>query len=107
MDPIPPTYSFPPTPAPRTTGGRPAPTAPPSADVGQAVDRVDVSAHPKSGLERLVAATVDKATIDDTPVVPRPRTPSPTGSIELYSHPADKNAAATGVSLGRSIDVTG
>lgn len=28
-------------------------------------------------------------------------------SLSLYSHPAAKNAAATGVTLGRSIDVSG
>lgn len=32
--------------------------------------------------------------------------PSP-GTISLYRHPADKNAAATGVDVGRSIDVRG
>lgn len=31
--------------------------------------------------------------------------PAPTTSIPLYKHPADKNAAATGVFSGRAIDV--
>ncbi|MEQ8769294.1 MAG: hypothetical protein RIB60_02170 [Phycisphaerales bacterium] len=105
MDPIPPTYSFPPTAKP-ANGVRPA-VPQTNARPGQSIDQVEVTARPKSALERLVAATVDKATINDTPVVPRPQTPSPSGSLELYAHPADKNAAATGVTLGRSIDVTG
>lgn len=106
MDPIPPTYSFSPT-------GKPMAGTPQAARASmdvraeQTVDQIEVSARPKNALDRLVAATVDKATIDDKPVVPRPASPSPNGALELYSHPADKNAAATGVSLGRSIDVTG
>lgn len=33
--------------------------------------------------------------------------PAPSASLSIYRHPADKNAAATGVSLGRSVDVSG
>jgi hypothetical protein len=33
--------------------------------------------------------------------------PVQTGSIALYRHPADRNAAATGVQAGRVLDVTG
>jgi hypothetical protein len=29
-----------------------------------------------------------------------------TGALPLYRHPADKNAAATGVDLGRRLDVS-
>lgn len=29
------------------------------------------------------------------------------GAIQMYRHPADKNAAATAVSIGRSLDVNG
>ena len=34
-------------------------------------------------------------------------TPTHDGAIALYRHPADKNAAATGVSAGRLVDITG
>jgi hypothetical protein len=33
--------------------------------------------------------------------------PSAGGSLAMYRHPADKNAAATAVSIGRSLDVKG
>jgi hypothetical protein len=33
-------------------------------------------------------------------------TPTQEGAIALYRHPADKNAAATGVQAGRVIDIT-
>ncbi len=29
------------------------------------------------------------------------------GSLPMYRHPADRNAAATGVVLGKSLDITG
>jgi hypothetical protein len=31
----------------------------------------------------------------------------PTAGLSMYRHPADKNAAATGVGAGRMVDVTG
>lgn len=33
--------------------------------------------------------------------------PVQTGGINLYKHPADRNAAATGVELGRIVDLSG
>lgn len=33
--------------------------------------------------------------------------PAPSAGLSIYRHPADKNAAATGVSVGRSLDVSG
>jgi hypothetical protein len=33
-------------------------------------------------------------------------TPMPDGALALYRHPADKNAAATGVHAGRTLDIT-
>lgn len=29
------------------------------------------------------------------------------GALHIYTHPADRNAAATGVALGRSVDLSG
>ena len=56
------------------------------------------------GAERLVAAVVPGGIDFDAPAGPRP-----TGgaSIPMYRHPADRNAAATGVDAGRVIDVRG
>jgi len=31
--------------------------------------------------------------------------PAESGSLQMYRHPADKNAAATGVSVGRAVDL--
>ena len=51
-------------------------------------------------VRRLVAATVPGG-VDFSGDQPRPAT----ASLPLYRHPADRNAAATGVELGRSLDV--
>jgi len=47
---------------------------------------------------RLAAAKVEKAADFVTPSAPS------TGSLPMYRHPADRNAAATGVQVGRVID---
>lgn len=63
------------------------------------------AARPDSDPSRLVAAKVDPidlsrdvATIQGKPV---------TSGYAMYRHPADRNAAATGVEIGRSLDVRG
>lgn len=55
-----------------------------------------------ASINRLVAAVVP-GRVDFSGDIPRP------GASELafYRHPADKNAAATGVQVGRSLDVSG
>ncbi len=50
--------------------------------------------------ERLVAGVVPGRVDFDAPA-------GPDRSFELYRHPADRNIAATGVGLGRVIDVSG
>lgn len=52
---------------------------------------------------RLVAATVP-GRVDFSGDAPRPSDPA---SIPMYRHPADRNAAATAVSAGRTLDVRG
>jgi len=54
-------------------------------------------------VSRLVAASVDVPVHFDTP---RPAA-GPAGALPMYRHPADRNIAATGVTLGRRVDVTG
>jgi hypothetical protein len=56
-----------------------------------------------SPAQRLVAAQVP-GRVDFTGDQPAP---SAAGTLSMYRHPADKNAAATAVSLGRSLDVRG
>ncbi len=51
---------------------------------------------------RLVAGIVPGG-IDFSGDSPQPRR----ASLPLYRHPADRNAAATGVELGRSVDLNG
>jgi len=69
--------------APKTP--EPKPTADPSRLVAAKVDAIDL--------------TLDVASIKGKP--------TPAGSYPLYRHPADRNTAATGVEVGRSLDVRG
>jgi hypothetical protein len=57
-----------------------------------------------SAAQRLVGATV-AGRVDFSGDRPAQVTGGP--SLAMYTHPADKNAAATAVSLGRSLDVRG
>jgi hypothetical protein len=54
-----------------------------------------------SAAQKLVAAVVP-GRVDFSGETPRPG-----AGLQMYRHPADKNAAATGVQLGRSLDVSG
>lgn len=54
---------------------------------------------------RLVAGIVDGRVGFDRHGSPQPV--RDTSSLAMYRHPADKNAAATAVHAGRSLDVTG
>jgi hypothetical protein len=65
------------------------------------VARLD-PAQRQEGVGRLVAAVVD-GRIDFGGVEPV----QDGAALAMYRHPADKNAAATGVSAGRMLDVTG
>ena len=58
---------------------------------------------PGAKVSRLVAGSVDlPVSFDAGPV-----STDAEGALPLYRHPADRNAAATGVTLGRRVDVTG
>lgn len=110
MDPIASNFSFPA--ATRAYSVRPA--APASA--AQAVEsaqrtepiaRIGQRAEPRpaSDPSRLVAAQVDPIVLarDVAAVQGRPTD----GLLPMYRHPADRNQAATGVALGRSLDIKG
>ena len=56
----------------------------------------------RASVSRLVAAVVP-GRVDFSGETPVPRAAMPS----LYRHPADRNAAATGVEAGRSVDVQG
>lgn len=66
------------------------------------VDAVNQAPARKPEVARLVAARVPGG-IDFTADEPRPSRET----IAMYRHPADRNAAATGVQAGRLLDVDG
>ena len=57
----------------------------------------------KPQVKRLVAGVVP-GKVDFSADTPRPSSPA---SIAFYRHPADRNSAATGVQVGRSLDISG
>ena len=68
------------------------------------VDSVELSARPAAAkTSKLVAGSVDVPVSFEAPKSPV----ASGGAMPMYRHPADRNAAATGVSLGRRVDVTG
>jgi hypothetical protein len=92
---IPPTYPFhvakayaQPAPRPATAQSKP-----------QNIDSVELSKPRAKSVDSLVAGKV---------AIPANFTPAPqpksADTLPMYRHPADKNAAATGVSIGRAVD---
>ncbi len=74
----------------------------------RAIEPLRVGPAPAASVEvnnasRLVAASVP-GRVDFSGDVPRP---SDSAAIPMYRHPADRNAAATAVTAGRTIDVRG
>ena len=65
-------------------------------------DKADLS-RVSSGVGRLLAAKVE------TPAFEGVSNPAPAraDAMAFYHHPADRNAAATGVDIGRSLDISG
>jgi hypothetical protein len=80
------------------------PSAPVDALTRQVKDRADLSgrAISREKIDAIVAATVER----DADFAPGPvaRTAD---TIPMYRHPADRNAAAVGVDVGRRLDVQG
>ncbi|MEM9373907.1 MAG: hypothetical protein AAGA55_09710 [Planctomycetota bacterium] len=63
-------------------------------------------AAPASDPSRLIAARVDPIDLSrDVDTIEGK--PTSSGAYPLYRHPADQNLAATGVEIGRSLDVQG
>lgn len=90
-----------PQPVERAQPVQPAERTEPLARIGQPAE-----ARPGSDPSRLVAAQVDAIDLSRD-VDSIGGVPSPAGGYALYRHPADRNQAATGVALGRSLDVQG
>lgn len=109
MDAVPPTFPFHIARA-YTAAARPGATAvpaaltPPGVTARASGDSVHITGQRGAALEqaatRLAAARVPGGADFTAP-------PPPTGSLPLYRHPADRNAAATGVQAGRMLDVEG
>ncbi len=80
-------------------------------DQARGADRVDTS-RLSAGAARLVGARVDVPAFEG---VSAPAASQSTGAareagngaLPFYHHPADRNAAATAVDLGRSLDISG
>ena len=82
----------------------------PAPQTGAAHDVWKPAAAPTSNVEQLVGGQVDGPVFGSTPApTPRvtPGTPGTPGTYQLYTRAADKVEAATGVQVGRSIDVKG
>ena len=75
---------------------------PPKPAPGAAAKGVAGSIKPAQPASRIVAGQVP-GSVSFAGEQPRPAGPS----LPLYRHPADKNAAATAISVGRSIDIQG
>ncbi|MFK7883723.1 MAG: hypothetical protein AB8F26_06020 [Phycisphaerales bacterium] len=70
------------------------------------VETKPVEPKPTTDPSRLVAAKVDSIDLSrDVATIQGKATPA--GSYPLYRHPADQNMAATGIEVGRSLDVQG
>ena len=86
------------TPATRTATPAASVSAPgPDPDPGDAARR----------LERIVSAVVPGRVDFDDARVSSASSLTVGGAYALYTRPSDKNAAATAVSVGRSLDITG
>lgn len=89
------------------------PTAEPAiARAAGTVDVVDIRSTPPAGMQGLVAGTV-RSDVNrgigfdgDSPVDRNPRpTPPSAGPLHLYTSQADRIEAATGVEVGRHLDL--
>ncbi len=71
-------------------------------------DKADLS-RVSSGIGRLLGARVEAPAFEGVspPPAQTPQAPPATDAMAFYHHPADRNAAATGVDLGRSLDISG
>jgi len=74
-------------------------------DQARAPDRAEIS-RPGAGAARLVGARVNVPAFEGLSAPPGPAGGA-AEALPFYRHPADRNAAATAVNLGRSLDVSG
>lgn len=78
-----------------------APTPPLRA--AKATSAIDPATRPQaSAAARLIAGTTP-GRVDFSPAA----APQRADALPMYRHPADRNAAATAVALGRAVDVSG
>ena len=98
----------------------PRPAAAPAARLGvHRADSVELASirpaeRATAATDRLVAARFDLPAVEDGPDAagfPQIGSSAPVGrsagDMPFYRHPADQNRAATEISLGRSLDVSG
>ena len=71
--------------------------------IGKIGSNQENTSEAKANSRRLVAGVVP-GRVDFSADAPAP---SSSAAMAFYRHPADKNSAATGVRLGRAVDVSG
>ena len=113
MTAIPPTYAFPAARAAQAYGmARPAAATPAAAFVEKVKPAAPVEPVARIGPKPLGGKLAEKAAgllagrVSGEPFAPR-TAPVTNASMAIYRHPADRNAAAVGVDLGKRIDLNG
>lgn len=86
----------------------PPPTLPFRLNAAYGAPRAVTPALPASRASHLSAGIVPgRVTFDTLEITGRPGATEDRGAIPMYRNPAAKNAAATGIALGRTLDVQG
>lgn len=100
---------------------KPASPAQPAADsvagtisrASQVSDQVAISRPEKltQSIQRLAAGAVAQPAVEKQPAARSPLASATTytsrGTLALHAQPGDRNAAATGIAIGRALDVNG
>jgi len=79
----------------------------------QVSDQVAISRPEKlaQSVQRLAAGAVAQPAVEKQPTVRSPLASATTytsrGTLAMHSQPGDRNAAATGIAIGRALDVNG
>ena len=79
----------------------------------QVSDQVAISRPEKlaQSIHRLAAGAVDQPAVEKQPNLRSPLASATTytsrGTLAIHAQPGDRNAAATGIAIGRSLDVNG
>jgi hypothetical protein len=79
----------------------------------QVSDQVAISRPEKltQSIQRLAAGAVNQPAVEKQPAARSPLASAATytsrGTLAMHAHPGERNAAATGIAIGRGLDVNG